>query len=524
MAQQIAVSPEIDRKWFLLLMFVAAIAACDKAEPKAEEPVAAPTLEGELARVNALKNVRSGLKVAYSAASRASRSNPPARVAPTPGEGGTNVSFVFTANNHGEREDCGCKSNPLGGLGRRHTMIDLARTGGEDAEKWWGKPSTPAENLFVVDAGDLFYKNVTLARAGDWEKKVAKIDAQTVADSIALERPDAYVASENDLVFGLSDLKGLVKRAGLTTISANLYAGGARVFPASTVVERGGVRVGIIGVTKPESRIQNYFSDREVEVKPLVESISAAAAELPNDLDLVVLLSNAGVPDTQAALMKLAEGEVPIDLVFASNSNRLLKAPNWAGGVPIVEPLSRGKWLGRVDLILRGDDVEWVQESSAPDDLQKRYQRAYGAWLNADRRLREAEIEWIEAQIALRDAPTSDAGSAANTKAQKDKPGARPKPNAAFLEKRVETMRRQVGITTEELGKSVAALREAAAKSGEPTTADDEIFVRTQMLKLEIPEEQGVRKIIDRDEKKKPARPAREARKVPARPTKPHTH
>lgn len=36
---------------------------------------------------------------------------------------GTMMTFWYTGNVHGEREDCGCPKRPLGGLGRKATMI-----------------------------------------------------------------------------------------------------------------------------------------------------------------------------------------------------------------------------------------------------------------------------------------------------------------------------------------------------------------------------------------------------------------
>ena len=56
------------------------------------------------------------------------------------GDDADHFTVVFSANNHGEREDCGCKRSPLGGLDRRATMAAWARGGAHShATTFWGE-------------------------------------------------------------------------------------------------------------------------------------------------------------------------------------------------------------------------------------------------------------------------------------------------------------------------------------------------------------------------------------------------
>lgn len=526
MAQQITVSPRFNLQRLLPLIIATLLiaAGCDdkKSEPEAEQPVPSPTLEGDLARTEATGVVRDGLRSAYSAAIRAEKraENAPRTEDREFAEEGRRVSIIYSANNRGEREDCGCKSNPLGGLARRHTLIDLARSGGEDAARWWGEPSAPMSSLFVVDAGDLFYKSANVDRMSSHDKRIAKIDARTVAKAIALAPPDAYVASELDLTLGLDDLQELLEIGKVPAVSANLEKGGELVFPAYRVVERDGLQVAFVGITKPDPRLPDFWESRGLSVRPFAESYQAAVNELPSDVDLVVLLSNAGVPDTESAIKVLAEKEVRVDAAFVSNSNRLLKRPSWAAGVPIVEPLSRGKWLGRVDLVLRGDDVAFIDERSTPDDLIRRYRRAQGAWLNAESRRIDEEKRLISAKIEVRDrgdeASPDDAVDEQAAARGKGKGG---KPNVDFLEKRVVTMGRQAQIARDTLMQVVSEMR-AVEEADSGPSGDDEFIVRARQVALDIPQEPNVRRLIEAAEKTKPAEPKPTGRKVnvPPRP------
>jgi hypothetical protein len=116
-------------------------------------------------------------------------------------------------------------------------------------------------------------------------------------------------------------------------------------------------------------------------------------------------------------------------------------------------------------------------------------------------------------------AGTANVGGTAGKQPQTGRAKANDAPNVEFLEKRVETLERQVTITMNELGLAHAALDALADSDNTPDGADDEIAVRTSMLYLEIPEEPRIRKIIDAAEKKKPEAPKRSGKVVPPRPS-----
>src|SRR5437868_1732239 len=74
----------------------------------------------------------------------------PALAAPPPR--GKLITLLYSSNLGGNYEQCGCPVHPLGGVGRRATVIDRAR--GE------------ADAALVLDAGDLFLPDPATIRDG----------------------------------------------------------------------------------------------------------------------------------------------------------------------------------------------------------------------------------------------------------------------------------------------------------------------------------------------------------------------
>src|SRR3954451_18450369 len=60
----------------------------------------------------------------------------------TPAPRGKQITLLYSSNGDGDYEQCGCPVHPLGGVGRRATVIDRARA--------------EADAALVLEAGDLF--------------------------------------------------------------------------------------------------------------------------------------------------------------------------------------------------------------------------------------------------------------------------------------------------------------------------------------------------------------------------------
>jgi 2',3'-cyclic-nucleotide 2'-phosphodiesterase (5'-nucleotidase family) len=422
------------------------------------------------------------------------------------------VTFLFSANVHGEREDCGCKTNPLGGLDRRQTLIELAQDPqGKEARKWWGTRLMDSDATFVADAGDLLFRSGSLDKRPRRFQEQAEEHARAVIAALNVNPPDVVNVGELDLSLGIDTLRELLEVADFEPISANLYErGGSRAFDGHRVVSRDGKKVAFVGLTKADARRPNYYEERGVEVKAPQRAYLDELGELPEDVDLVVLLSNLGVPDTSALVEDLVGQGARVDAAIVSNTNKLTRSPEWAAGVPIVEPLSRGKYFGRLDVML-GDQpgVSYANAIQDPRQVIQNYRRAWSSYMGAHAKRREvaqkkAELEQkLDEQLDKArqvDDQVADGGAdASDRKAEKfvEATARRTRSRIEFFEKQLETLDRRILTTSKALAEQsgkLGTIEELVA----PTEGDDWAAVRIVQLKLDMPQAPKVRRVLDR--------------------------
>ena len=96
----------------------------------------------------------------------------------------------------------------------------------------------------TVEAGGSLRPRAKVTDA-DRPQRLAK--ARLIADAWKLAGIDAVAVTEADWAMGAADLREIVK--DLPVLAANLTCGGESPFPASAIVERGGWKVGIVGLT-----------------------------------------------------------------------------------------------------------------------------------------------------------------------------------------------------------------------------------------------------------------------------------
>ena len=168
-------------------------------------------------------------------------------------------------------------------------------------------------------------------------------------------------------------LRARAREAGFPLLTANLatVSDGAHVdwpnMPASVVVERAGVRIGILGVTTEETpRTTLAANFRGLAVVPLAEAVTREAASLrARGCALVLLTAHAGGRcrrfddprdttscDDDQEIVRLARS-LPVgtlDAVVAGHTHAAIA--HFVNGIPVLESYANGRAFGRVDLML----------------------------------------------------------------------------------------------------------------------------------------------------------------------------
>lgn len=215
--------------------------------------------------------------------------------------------------------------------------------------------------LFVVDAGDLGWKSPTIGPSLLAQQGV-KLDLQLQA--YALGGIDGWTPGEGDLALGPELLAETVKRHGTPALAANLSCGGERLFPAGRVVERGGVRLGIIGLIEPE--LLGSTGHQGCVADPILPAAKAALADL-GTVDAVVVLSHMDLAAESELAPALGQ---PAIFVNGHERKTTAQAASLGSGSARVASGSRGKELGLAEVrFLAG--ATGFQASAGDEDARK---------------------------------------------------------------------------------------------------------------------------------------------------------
>ncbi len=244
----------------------------------------------------------------------------------------------------------------FGGAARLATAIDEGRAAGG--------------NVIVLDAGDWFQGTLFYTQ---YKGKATS----AMVDSLGY---DAMAVGNHEFDDGPGVLAGFARDLKIPLLSANIDPANEKALPGdlilpSTVIEVGGEKIGVIGLTTPDtpdiaSTGEVAFEPPAVAVKREVDALTAQG------VNKIVVLSHLGyVPD-----QKLASEVDGIDVIVGGHSHTLLgdmegaegkyptlvKAPDGTE-VPIVTAQSYSKYLG--DLTVTFDDAGKVTAATGAPRL-----------------------------------------------------------------------------------------------------------------------------------------------------------
>lgn len=225
----------------------------------------------------------------------------------------------------------------IGGFGELQWTVDSIRSSGND--------------VLLLDAGDV----MTGTPISDFEEKGAAGGA--LFEMMNLLGYDAWTVGNHDLDISQDNLRKLIGILKCPTVSANLQDSlGGLPFGnrPSVIVEKGGLRVGIIGLMSRDLfRLTNTNNLRGIRV----ESPFGLAQHLIDSLtpvtDLIVALTHEGVDDDSI----LAASTHGLQVIVGGHSHTRLNAPRRINGVIICQTGSNCENLGELELTVENHAV-----------------------------------------------------------------------------------------------------------------------------------------------------------------------
>ncbi len=248
------------------------------------------------------------------------------------------IQILFTNDIHGNVLQY--RTNPeLGGYGRIKYLLDLYKT---DAQE-------QGIETITLDAGDFLEGNISYMAN----------NTNSLLDLHNNLGFDAVVVGNHDYLMGTEGLNMLITTTPPTfsLLAANIkfkrrYTELHKTIRPYTILERSGLKIGILGVTT-DNKIYT-FRIPQAKVSSPIKSANKQAKKLNDNVDFTIALTHLGY----ATDRQLARESKQIDIIVGGHSHTTLKTPTFINNkngvpVPIVQAGAAGRYIGRILIDIR---------------------------------------------------------------------------------------------------------------------------------------------------------------------------
>lgn len=292
-------------------------------------------------------------------------------------------TLVYNVNNSGYVDVCGCKHKEVrqGSLTRRASFLKQLRA--------TGRP------ILLLDGGSTLFHIENRVKEAEHAEAVRK--ARLIVDAYNYMGYQAMAVGAFELAAGMDELLDLAKRAKFPFLSANLAnrKTGELYFKPHTILEAGGVRVGVIGLTL-DSLTRPYLDEvaPDAELRDPVAAVRKSAAELRDKTDLIIALSHLREETNFEIAKEVPEIRFIVDpFIQYGNPHTWIKDFEWLypkEGSWLLRSDGQGARMGVVDLeftsrhpqLVSADYVEelkWLVENGEASDEDKEQLKTLGS-------------------------------------------------------------------------------------------------------------------------------------------------
>ncbi|EPR11851.1 bifunctional metallophosphatase/5'-nucleotidase [Ruminiclostridium papyrosolvens] len=196
------------------------------------------------------------------------------------------------------------------------------------------------KNTLVLDSGDLFH--------GTNEANINK--GEGVVEVANLMGFDAMTPGNHDFNFGYDRLVQIIDELKFPILSANIYKDGKPAFQEYKIVEIGGKRIGLFGMTEQNALINTNSRDTEgVTLEDPVKIAKKMVTTLKDKVDAIVLISHLG-DDIDRKVVKQVDG---IDLILCGHHHFLYEKAEKVNNTYLVEAGGYSTHVGLADMYFK---------------------------------------------------------------------------------------------------------------------------------------------------------------------------
>ena len=257
---------------------------------------------------------------------------------------GVHLTILHTNDHHGHfwKSDKG-----EWGMAARMTLVESIRA---EVAKSGG-------HLLLLDGGDVNSgtpeSDMVFAEPDFLGMNLLKYDAMTIGNH------------EFDPEFEI--LLKQKKSANFPFLSANIYEKGSdkRPFEPYKIFTIAGKKIAVIGLTTDDTPIKSLRFPKNLEVRSPVEEAKKLVPILRKDVDAIIALTHMGhyKDESHGSLapgdVTLARQVTGIDLIVGGHSQDCCLTVDKQNGTAIVQAYEWGKFVGRVDLVVRNGRTQF---------------------------------------------------------------------------------------------------------------------------------------------------------------------
>ena len=172
-----------------------------------------------------------------------------------------------------------------------------------------------------------------------------------------------------EFAYGPAGFRSLAKELNYPVLAINCYEvnTGELAYAPFTILERGGLLVGVIGIASSivDKVMPHQFSDG-LRFTSGREELPFYIMQLQQErVDLIIVISHLGFPQD----MKLAREVQGVNIWLSGHTHNRLCRPEYVNGAALIQSGCHGSFLGRIDLEVEGVRVNIRSHKLAPVSL-----------------------------------------------------------------------------------------------------------------------------------------------------------
>ena len=221
------------------------------------------------------------------------------------------------------------------------------------------------KNVILVEVGDSIQDNSMGVFATEKNHPVPKV--------LNYMKYDVFVLGNHEFNFGMPALDGILKDMKAKKLTANFYHNnGKRYIAPTTVIEKEGVKIGIIGITTPMAakfeEDTGYLKDYKF-TSPIEETKKQVAELKKKGVDAIVVVAHMGIDNenniSDTGVRDLVNAVEGIDVIVAGHMHVNVKK-ELINGVLITEPHRHGTMVSEVNLKfdVEGKNVKLLEKEA----------------------------------------------------------------------------------------------------------------------------------------------------------------